>query len=51
MRAAVLPDGPVCPESPDRVLRRRPTGESLWFWNAWAVMKGLIELDGRLAGA
>ncbi len=49
MRAAVLPDGPVCPESPDRVLRRRPTGESLWFWNAWAVMKGLIELDGRLA--
>ena len=49
MRAAVLPDGPVCPESPDRVLRRRPIGESLWFWNAWAVMKGLIELDGRLA--
>ena len=51
MRAAVLPDGAVCPESPDRVLRRRPTGESLWFWNAWAVMKGLIELDGRLAEA
>ncbi|MDD9987618.1 MAG: hypothetical protein OXQ31_15190 [Spirochaetaceae bacterium] len=49
IRAAVLPDGPVCPESPDRVLRRRPTGESLWFWNAWAVMKGLIELDSRLA--
>ncbi len=49
MRAAVLPDGPVCPESPDRVLGRRPIGESLWFWNAWAVMKGLIELDGRLA--
>ena len=49
MRAAILPDGAVCPESPDRVLRRRPTGESLWFWNAWAVMKGLIELDGRLA--
>ena len=51
MRAAVLPDGPVCPESPDRVLRRRPIGESLWFWNAWAVMKGLIELDGRFAEA
>ena len=51
MRAAVLPDGAVCSESPDRVLRRRPTGESLWFWNNWSIMKGLIELDACLAGA
>lgn len=49
MLAAVLPDGAVCPESPDRVLHRRPIGESLWFWNHWALMKGFIELDRHLA--
>ena len=49
MLAAVLHDGAVCSESPDRVLKRRPTGESLWFWNNWAVMKALIELDRHLA--
>lgn len=43
IHAAVLPQGAVIPESPDRLLRRRPHGESLWFWNAWAVMKGLLE--------
>jgi len=43
--AAVLPHGAVSPESPDRVLLRRPKGESLWFWNAWAAMKALLEMQ------
>ena len=44
MVAAVLPNGAVSPESPDRILLRRPLGESLWFWNAWSVMKALLEM-------
>ena len=42
---AVLPAGAVSPESPDLVLGSRPVGETLWFWNAWAVLKGLLEME------
>jgi hypothetical protein len=45
IKAAVLPNGAVVPESPDRVLLRRPVGESIWFWNVWCVMKGLLEME------
>ena len=45
MLAAILPNGGVVPESPDIVLLRRPAGESLWFWNCWAVMKALTEFE------
>jgi len=48
IRTAVLPRGAVIPESPDRLLHRRPNGESLWFWNAWSVMKGLLEMEREL---